>query len=461
MEISNINSVPTTLESELSRSEAQQKRIKEDLLREQQRVNELYRELLHHRNLEKALRHFSKVTPADESTVPPPSENARKKFVAISPQIRALIVRHLFYDADMSWEQAMATFKVSRASISRILKEERALTNPTTAQPKPKKKRGRHSPLSMQSLVHLLTRIESDSQLTLQKMVLDLKEKFGIESSTSAIDRALKKLSIMWKTVLPIPVDWNTVEVIHARQMFVGNTLVPFLLRPKVYIDESGFNLHTRRTKGRAIAGQPATITLMPKGHRISLIAALGQQGIVHHTLINSLGDRKRGVNAEDFRSFILDLAPKIARNSVLILDNAKIHHAETLQPLWQMLRQTYGIEHIFLPPYSPFLNPIEYAFDFIKTLVKSSEFYNRGELTRVILQKIQAITPEKAEGFFMKSQQYYPQCQLGFPFQGTPLSPDLIVDNTQSPTNPGSALTIRSSPSTQVLVTQIQEITP
>jgi len=47
-----------------------------------------------------------------------------------------------------------------------------------------------------------------------------------------------------------------------------------------------------------------ATLTVMPKGQRISLIAALDSTGIVHHVSFNSLGDKKRGVNAEDFRSF-------------------------------------------------------------------------------------------------------------------------------------------------------------
>jgi len=58
----------------------------------------------------------------------------------------------------------------------------------------------------------------------------------------------------------------------------------------------------------------------------------LAKTGIVHYRLIESLGDRKRGSNAEDFKLFLTDLFRKIPRNSVLILDNAKIHHVETLK---------------------------------------------------------------------------------------------------------------------------------
>lgn len=82
-----------------------------------------------------------------------------------------------------------------------------------------------------------------------------------------------------------------------------------FNSRPKVFLDESGFNLHCKKSKGRGLKGYPAVLTVLPKGKRTTLIAALGEKGVVHHQLINSGGDKKRGVNADDFRSFLLDLA--------------------------------------------------------------------------------------------------------------------------------------------------------
>jgi len=94
------------------------------------------------------------------------------------------------------------------------------------------------------------------------------------------------------------------------------------------------------------------------------LIAGLTKTGIVHYRLVESLGDRKKGTNGEDFKLFLTDLFRKIPRNSVVILDNAKIHHAETLEGIWDLAKQAYGIDKLFLSPYSPFLNPIEYAFN-------------------------------------------------------------------------------------------------
>jgi len=88
------------------------------------------------------------------------------------------------------------------------------------------------------------------------------------------------------------------------------------------------------------------------------------------------------------------------------------------------MLHQTFGIEYLFLRPYSPFLNPIEYAFNDLKSTIKQRPFSNRGELLQLIHQEIKNITIEKAESFFSKSMQYHDQVLLGLPFQGKPLQP-------------------------------------
>lgn len=90
----------------------------------------------------------------------------------------------------------------------------------------------------------------------------------------------------------------------------------------------------------------------------------------------NRKDNEKSGTNAEDFRNFLLDLAPKIPSNSLIVLDNAKIHHATLLEDTtWKLLKTSYSIDKLYLPPYSPFLNPIEYVFNSVKKQIK---FFNR-----------------------------------------------------------------------------------
>lgn len=190
---------------------------------------------------------------------------------------------------------------------------------------------------------------------------------------------------------------------------------------------------------------------MVPKGARISLIAALSEKGYEHYELFNSAGEKKRGVSAEDFRSFILDLVPKIPRNSVIILDNCKIHHAEILQETWKMIKGTYGIDHFFLPPYSPFLNPIELSFNTLKIAVKSKDLYNRGDLVETLKRCIpEVITSDSSKKWFQHCFKFYQQCAIGLPFSGRILDLTILDDINSQDSSPSTSLT-SSKPSVTI----------
>jgi transposase len=60
---------------------------------------------------------------------------------------------------------------------------------------------------------------------------------------------------------------------------------------------------------------------------------------------------------------------PYPARHSVLILDNCRIHHVEGVEERCE----ERGIRLVYLPPYSPDLNPIEECFSFVKAYIRRS----------------------------------------------------------------------------------------
>ncbi|CAB4475847.1 unnamed protein product [Rhizophagus irregularis] len=68
-------------------------------------------------------------------------------------------------------------------------------------------------------------------------------------------------------------------------------------------------------------------------------------------------------------------------KNSVIVMDNAKIHHDEKLvESIEQM-----GCKVLYLPPYSPDYNPIEMAFSGVKSWLKK----NRTFVKIVMIQNI------------------------------------------------------------------------
>ena len=132
------------------------------------------------------------------------------------------------------------------------------------------------------------------------------------------------------------------------------------------------------------------------------------------------------GVNAKDFRSFLFDMAPKVPHGALLIMDNARIHHANMLKETWKVLNTQYGFEVLYLPPYSPFLNPIELAFNHVKHALKLVEFTGYADFKDKVQASFNAITPDQAAGFERHCKKYYNQCRLGLPFTGKILSPDV-----------------------------------
>ncbi len=82
-------------------------------------------------------------------------------------------------------------------------------------------------------------------------------------------------------------------------------------------------------------------------------------------------------INGEKFYSFVENsLLPHLMpfngtnQHSVVILDNATIHHIQGISELIA----SAGVLHIYLPPYSPDLNPIEELFSSVKSYLKANE---------------------------------------------------------------------------------------
>lgn len=79
--------------------------------------------------------------------------------------------------------------------------------------------------------------------------------------------------------------------------------------------------------------------------------------------------------NAKVFLDFLKKVIEKYpAGKTVMILDNARIHHAKLIQPFLEQNKNK--IELVFLPPYSPDLNLIECLWKWLKERVINNVFY-------------------------------------------------------------------------------------
>src|SRR5215218_2572487 len=101
-------------------------------------------------------------------------------------------------------------------------------------------------------------------------------------------------------------------------------------------------------------------------------------------------------------------LSPSLKPAQIVVMDNLSSHKGSRVRELIE----GRGCELIYLPPYSPDLNPIEEAFAKIKTLLRRVEARTREALIEAIGRALGAVSAMDAHGFF-KHRGYRAAAQL------------------------------------------------
>jgi transposase len=147
------------------------------------------------------------------------------------------------------------------------------------------------------------------------------------------------------------------------------------------------------RTRGRAPVGQ-RVVDKVPHSHwqTTTLIAALDVSGIRCSTVVDG------PINAESFEAFVGQvLTAHLHPGDVVVLDNLSSHKSMKARKLIEAA----GATLLFLPPYSPDLNPIEMIFAKIKQLLRSLACRTRETLWTQMQGVIDRVTVSDAANCF------------------------------------------------------------
>jgi transposase len=90
-------------------------------------------------------------------------------------------------------------------------------------------------------------------------------------------------------------------------------------------------------------------------------------------------------------------LCPKLKPNSVVVLDNLSAHKVRGVRELIEAT----GATLLYLPPYSPDLNPIEKAWSKLKQLLRTAKARTAEALDQAMTEALKAITVENAIAWF------------------------------------------------------------
>ncbi len=105
---------------------------------------------------------------------------------------------------------------------------------------------------------------------------------------------------------------------------------------------------------------------------------------------------RKLNLRLKKSRSTPPNATPKPTKNGAR-MDNLSSHKVDGVE---QRIEKC-GAEVLYLPPYSPDLNPIEKAWSKLKTLLRSAKARSKEALDQAITELLPQITPENASAWF------------------------------------------------------------
>lgn len=160
-----------------------------------------------------------------------------------------------------------------------------------------------------------------------------------------------------------------------------------------VFLDETATTTKMTRLRGRARRGQRLKAHA-PFGHwgTQTFVAALRCDGLTAPWVIN------KPMNRKIFETYVeTQLAPTLQPGDVVILDNLSSHKSEKAAAI---LKER-GAWFLFLPPYSPDLNPIEMAFAKLKALLRMAAARTVPDLRGAIAEALDAFTPTECVNYF------------------------------------------------------------
>jgi transposase len=160
-----------------------------------------------------------------------------------------------------------------------------------------------------------------------------------------------------------------------------------------VFLDETGTTTKMTRLRGRCLKGRRLR-SKAPFGHwkTQTFVAGLRCGALTAPFVIDAPMDRRI------FETYVeTQLVPTLEKGDIVIMDNLPAHKS----PIAEKAILDRGAQVLFLPPYSPDLNPIEMAFSKLKPHLRARAVRTIDELWKAIGQICDLFQPEKCKNYF------------------------------------------------------------
>jgi len=169
----------------------------------------------------------------------------------------------------------------------------------------------------------------------------------------------------------------------------VAQSIAPHLK----FIDESRANLGFTRQYGRAAPGRRVIETTPgTSGAHYTMVATLGLSGVEAPWLFEG------AMNTNTFETYVEQvLIPTLRPGDWVICDNLSAHKSNPTRSLIEAC----GARVIFLPPYSPDLNPIELCWSKVKTALRTAKARTFDVLIDAVADALRSVSPADIQAWF------------------------------------------------------------
>lgn len=198
-----------------------------------------------------------------------------------------------------------------------------------------------------------------------------------------------------------------------------------------VFIDEACFNSHMVRNRTWSKVDKPDVVKApTQKGVNISIIGCISPFGTINFSKVESISQTEANILEQEYAeqnthiknekkgnteyhivTFIhnvMDVLDKHdKKDHYILMDNCKVHHSKFVVEAIK----SRGYKPLFIPPYSPFLNPIEECWSKIKKHIRRSPLSKEDPLTPRIAEACKMVSVKDCVDWISNSEQYWEKC--------------------------------------------------
>lgn len=232
--------------------------------------------------------------------------------------------------------------------------------------------RGRKHALTPEDIYNIDQVVQQKPDITIDEII----DKLDLHVCNETVRKAVIKLGYFYKKK-SLHASEQERPRCHGKSRNWKKHMLEKDINHLVFLDESGVSINMTRHYARAWKNQRAADkTPLNTPCNTTVLSSIRLNGECAYTVYPG------GTTEERFAEYLkTKLLPTLSEEDIIVMDNMRSHHAKAVKQLLDSSKVTY----LYLPPYSPDLNPIEKMWSKLKAFLRKEKIRIASELPSAI----------------------------------------------------------------------------